>query len=57
MPYKLFRVFPFLGKISELFKKNEIHIEIRLGKGQFSEKVWGCDLTEEYVKTNAYYTT
>ena len=24
---------------------------------QYSEKVWGCDLTEEYVKINAHYTT
>jgi len=25
--------------------------------GIYSEKVWGCDLTEGYIKENAYYTT
>ena len=43
--------------ISEILKKEEIHIEIVLGKGPYSEKVWGCDLTEEYVRVNAHYTT
>jgi N-acetylglutamate synthase/N-acetylornithine aminotransferase len=43
--------------ISEILKKNEVHIEIVLGDGLYSEKVWGCDLTEEYVGKNAYYTT
>jgi glutamate N-acetyltransferase/amino-acid N-acetyltransferase len=46
-----------LHEISEMLKKDEIYIEIVLGKGLYSERVWGCDLTEEYVKINAYYTT
>jgi glutamate N-acetyltransferase/amino-acid N-acetyltransferase len=46
-----------LHEISEMLKRDEIHIEIVLGDGPFSETVWGCDLTEEYVKINAYYTT
>jgi glutamate N-acetyltransferase/amino-acid N-acetyltransferase len=46
-----------LHGISEMLKKDEIHIEIVLGNGPYSERVWGCDLTEEYVKINAYYTT
>ncbi len=46
-----------LHDISEILKKDEIHIEIVLGNGPYSERVWGCDLTEEYVKINAYYTT
>jgi glutamate N-acetyltransferase/amino-acid N-acetyltransferase len=46
-----------LQDISEMLKGDEIHIEIVLGNGSYSERVWGCDLTEEYVKINAYYTT
>ena len=43
--------------IAELLKQAEIYIEICIGKGPYSEKVWGCDLTEGYIKTNAYYAT
>lgn len=46
-----------LDEISSLLQKKEVFIEIVLGDGSFSEKVWGCDLTEEYVKVNAHYTT
>lgn len=46
-----------LKEISKILGKNEVHIEIVLGNGLFSERVWGCDLTEEYVKENAHYTT
>ena len=46
-----------LEEITELLKADEIFIEIRLGDGPYSEKVWGCDLTEAYVRVNAHYTT
>lgn len=46
-----------LQEISKLLQKDEVYIEIILGKGAYSETVWGCDLTEEYVKVNAHYTT
>ena len=46
-----------LAEISDILKKEEIQIEIVLGRGQHSERVWGCDLTEGYVEENAYYTT
>jgi glutamate N-acetyltransferase/amino-acid N-acetyltransferase len=46
-----------LDKISEILKRNEICIEVVIGDGPYSERVWGCDLTEGYVKENAYYTT
>ena len=46
-----------LDEISEILRRDEIHIEIVLGDGPYSERVWGCDLTEGYVKINAYYTT
>lgn len=46
-----------LEEISELLKQKEVPIEIVLGSGPYSEKVWGCDLTENYVFENAHYTT
>jgi glutamate N-acetyltransferase/amino-acid N-acetyltransferase len=35
----------------------EVEIGVDLGIGDASSRVWGCDLTEGYVKENAYYTT
>ena len=32
-----------------------IGIDLRIGKAL--ARVWGCDLTEDYIKENAYYTT
>ena len=46
-----------LEAISELLQQEEVNIEIVLGNGPFSERVWGCDLTEGYVRENALYTT
>jgi len=46
-----------LRRISEYLRYPEVHIRIALGAGAASETVWGCDLTEGYVKENAYYTS
>ncbi len=46
-----------LSDIAELLKQEEVFIEIELGDGEFSDRVWGCDFTEGYVKVNALYTT
>ena len=35
----------------------EVEIEIALGAGQGTAQLWTCDLTYEYVKINAEYTT
>ena len=40
-----------------LLQEKEVFIEIELGMGTFTERVWGCDLSEGYVAENAYYTT
>jgi glutamate N-acetyltransferase/amino-acid N-acetyltransferase len=37
--------------------QSEVLIAVDLGIGKRSARVWGCDLTEEYIKENAYYTT
>lgn len=46
-----------LKALSEYLKNKEVLIRIRLGTGTATETLWGCDLTEEYVRVNAYYTT
>jgi glutamate N-acetyltransferase / amino-acid N-acetyltransferase len=46
-----------LDRISDILKGKEVHLEVVLGDGPYSERVWGCDLTEGYIKENAYYTT
>jgi glutamate N-acetyltransferase/amino-acid N-acetyltransferase len=37
--------------------QSEVSIAVDLGIGKASARVWGCDLTEGYIKENAYYTT
>jgi glutamate N-acetyltransferase/amino-acid N-acetyltransferase len=36
---------------------DEVEIEIHLGTGRASDRVWTCDLTYDYVRINAEYTT
>jgi glutamate N-acetyltransferase/amino-acid N-acetyltransferase len=35
----------------------EVRIRVDLGAGESSATAWGCDLTPEYVRINAEYTT
>ena len=46
-----------LEAISALLQNQEIFIEVVVGSGNFSETVWGCDLTKGYIEENAFYTT
>jgi len=46
-----------LARIGEYLKGDEVVVRIRLGMGDQSETVWGCDLSAEYVRVNAEYTT
>jgi len=41
----------------EELKKKEITILVRLNKGVYSDKVWTCDFSYDYVKINASYRT
>ena len=41
--------------ITEYLKKNEIRLEVDLNYGEFSSKVWTCDLTKKYIEINADY--
>ena len=37
--------------------QSEVAIGVELCIGRAAARVWGCDLTEGYIKENAYYTT
>ena len=46
-----------LGAVRKAFEQQEIEITAALGLGEGSAEAWGCDLSEEYVRINADYTT
>ena len=46
-----------LGAVRTAFEQPEIMIHAELGLGDGSAEAWGCDLSEEYVRINADYTT
>jgi glutamate N-acetyltransferase/amino-acid N-acetyltransferase len=46
-----------LDKAGAMLNKPEVPIEVQLNLGDASATAWGSDLTEEYIKINAEYTT
>ncbi len=42
---------------SSMRRRKTVRIEVVIGKGHTEATVWGCDLSNEYVKINAEYTT
>ena len=42
---------------SEIMNRKEISILVDLGVGPAAATAWGCDLTDDYVRINAEYTT
>jgi len=46
-----------LAAVRAAFEQPEIMIHAELGLGDASAEAWGCDLSEEYVRINADYTT
>jgi glutamate N-acetyltransferase/amino-acid N-acetyltransferase len=46
-----------LAAVRHAFEQPEIEIVARLGLAEGSAEAWGCDLSEEYVRINADYTT
>ena len=46
-----------LVAVRRAFEQPEIEIVARLGLAEGSAEAWGCDLSEEYVRINADYTT
>jgi glutamate N-acetyltransferase/amino-acid N-acetyltransferase len=46
-----------LDAVRRAFEQPEIEIRADLGLGEGSAEAWGCDLSAEYVRINADYTT
>ena len=46
-----------LAALSTYMKGTEVLIHVSLGTGDADATVWGCDLSDEYVRFNADYTT
>ncbi len=46
-----------LEVLKSIMENDEIIIEVSLGLGDEEATAWGCDLTYDYVKINAMYTT
>jgi glutamate N-acetyltransferase / amino-acid N-acetyltransferase len=46
-----------LDAVRAAFEQPEILIHAELGLGDGTAEAWGCDLSEEYVRINADYTT
>jgi glutamate N-acetyltransferase/amino-acid N-acetyltransferase len=46
-----------LAQLSEYMRGEDVTIHVSLNTGKATATVWGCDLTDGYVRINADYTT
>jgi glutamate N-acetyltransferase/amino-acid N-acetyltransferase len=46
-----------LEQLSTYMRGNDVLIHVSLNTGSATATVWGCDLTDGYVRINADYTT
>ncbi len=46
-----------LAGLSSYMRGTDVRIHVSLGAGDADATVWGCDLSDEYVRFNADYTT
>ena len=46
-----------LGRLADYMRGDDVRIHVSLGIGPAEWTVWGCDLTDGYVRINADYTT
>jgi glutamate N-acetyltransferase / amino-acid N-acetyltransferase len=46
-----------LEALAKYMRGDEVCITAQLAAGHCSATVWGCDLSDEYVRINADYTT
>jgi glutamate N-acetyltransferase / amino-acid N-acetyltransferase len=46
-----------LTALAEYMRGDEVRIHVSLGAGDADATVWGCDLTDGYIRINADYTT
>jgi glutamate N-acetyltransferase / amino-acid N-acetyltransferase len=45
------------GALSQAMRSPDVRIEVDLAAGEAEGHAWGCDLSAEYVRINALYTT
>lgn len=43
------------NKAKEILKEKEVKILIRLNQGEFTDRMWTCDFTNDYVRINGSY--
>jgi glutamate N-acetyltransferase/amino-acid N-acetyltransferase len=46
-----------LAALAAVLRADEVEITVSVGTGDASARVWGCDLSDGYVRINADYTT
>ncbi len=46
-----------LAKLASLLMDDQIEVNISLGTGTAAATIWGCDLSDGYIRINADYTT
>jgi glutamate N-acetyltransferase/amino-acid N-acetyltransferase len=46
-----------LAGLSSYMRGTDVHIHVSLATGDAAATVWGCDLSDDYVRFNADYTT
>jgi glutamate N-acetyltransferase/amino-acid N-acetyltransferase len=46
-----------LAELARAMRQPLVEIDVALGTGEAEATVWGCDLSSEYVRINAEYTT
>jgi glutamate N-acetyltransferase/amino-acid N-acetyltransferase len=46
-----------LDRLIRIMSADHVEIEVELGTGDAEATVFGCDLSAEYVRINADYTT
>ncbi|MFH0847853.1 MAG: bifunctional glutamate N-acetyltransferase/amino-acid acetyltransferase ArgJ [Chloroflexota bacterium] len=52
------KILPFeRNEAVKVLRKKEVVINLNVNMGKTAATAWGCDMTEEYVKVNSYYTT
>ena len=44
-------------RVIDQLEKKEIHIGVNLNIGDYNDRIWTCDLSEDYVKINGSYRT
>ena len=42
-------------KVKELLNKDEVTITVHMNYGSFSDKMWTCDYSEDYIRINSSY--